>query len=176
MIGVCLKGEWCENSLFLLPAFNPWTGAPLRLPTPQGLLPRPAVSAPCSPEANVGRIQVFLRMLSHNWQRTFDGASPRLVQPTLASGEHGADTAGRGNRPCGVGNRRGAPVQGSRLVVKGNLVYRSHRPGVKAVCERKICLQESPFRVEADREGKSYKSHRPGGGLSNDCPWLMMVV
>jgi hypothetical protein len=28
-------------------------------------------------------------------------------------GEHGADTAGRSKRPCGVGNRRGTPVQAS---------------------------------------------------------------
>jgi hypothetical protein len=58
----------------------------------------------------------------------FDGAMPRLSRPTLASGEHGADTAGRGNRPCGVGNRRGAPVQGLGLVVNGEFTYASHPP------------------------------------------------
>jgi hypothetical protein len=35
-------------------------------------------------------------MLSLNWQRTFDGAAPRLVRPTLASGEHGAPVQGLG--------------------------------------------------------------------------------
>jgi hypothetical protein len=47
-------------------------------------------------KANVGRIWVFLRMLSLNGQRTFDGASPRLSRPTLASGEHGAPVQGLG--------------------------------------------------------------------------------
>jgi hypothetical protein len=37
-----------------------------------------------------------------NWQRTFDGATPRLSRPTLASGEHGAPVQGLG--PCGEPN------------------------------------------------------------------------
>jgi hypothetical protein len=44
----------------------------------------------------VGRIWVFSPMLSLNRQRTFDGATPRLSQPTLASGEHGAPVQGVG--------------------------------------------------------------------------------
>jgi hypothetical protein len=39
---------------------------------------------------------VFLRMLSLNKQRTFDGATPRRSRPTLASGEHGAPVQGWG--------------------------------------------------------------------------------
>jgi hypothetical protein len=44
----------------------------------------------------VGRIWVFLRMLPLDWQRAVDGATPRLVQPTLAFGEHGAPVQGLG--------------------------------------------------------------------------------
>ena len=114
-----LGGKLCERSSFTTNP-NPWTGAPPRFPSPQGLLPRLAVSAPCSRQAYVGRRWVFPPMLLLNWQRTFDGATPRLSRPTYAWGEHGADTASRGNRPCGLGNRRGAPVQGLRLVVIGD--------------------------------------------------------
>jgi hypothetical protein len=50
-------------------------------------------------------------MISLDWQRTFDGATPRLVEPTLASGEHGA------------------PVQGLGLVVKATFAHANYRPG-----------------------------------------------
>ena len=62
----------------------------------------------------MGRIWVFLRMLSLNRQRTFDGASPRLFRPTLASGEHGA------------------PVQGLGLVAKRRAwIHNGKSPGLK---------------------------------------------
>jgi hypothetical protein len=41
------------------------------------------------------------------------------IRPTLASGEHGA------------------PVQGLRLVVRGEFTHTTYRPGVKAGSERK---------------------------------------
>jgi hypothetical protein len=74
---------------------QPWTKL-VKQNSPFHTSPSPWTGAPCSPEANVGRIWVFLRMLSPNWQKTFDGASPRLSQPTLASGEHGAPVQGEG--------------------------------------------------------------------------------
>jgi hypothetical protein len=57
-------------------------------------------------------------MLSLNWQRTFDGASPRLCRPTLASGEHGAPVQGLGLVVTEILFPE-LPFQGLGLVVNG---------------------------------------------------------
>ena len=63
--------------------------------------PQPLDGCPMSAPGVRGLNMGVFRMLSLNWQRTFDGAAPRLVQPTLACGEHGAPVQGAG--PVGNG-------------------------------------------------------------------------
>jgi hypothetical protein len=86
-------------------------------------------------------------MLSLNWQRTFDGATPRISRPTLASGEHGAPVQGLGPGS----ERRVLPtqitVQGLGLVAKGEFCpHKLPSRGWGLVAKGEFCLHKLPSR------------------------------
>jgi hypothetical protein len=94
---------------------QPLDGCPSAVTDSARPLPRPAVSAPCLPQANVGRKRRgeapsnVLCLLSESIRRNTH------IRPTLASGEHGA------------------PVQGLGLRVGGDFPYTTYRPGSGAL-------------------------------------------
>jgi hypothetical protein len=142
------NAKLCIQSLLQPPSPHLWTGAP------------------CSPEANVGRIWVLLRMPSFDGQRTFDGASPCLFRPTLAFGEHGAPVQG-----WGLGGWRRSwihnfPSRGGGWVAGGDPGYTTFCPGVDAgwleeTLDRQLSVQGWGWVAGGD---PGYTTFRPGVG------------